>query len=63
MIDLSIKEKQLESTIERLRERDIILPSFEQMKNPNETVSSNIKNELSSLNSKAIFYQPPTKII
>ncbi len=49
MIDLSIKEKQLESTIERLRERNIILPSYEQMKNPNETVSSNIKSELSSL--------------
>ena len=49
MIDLSIKEKQLESTIERLRERNIILPTYKQMKNPNEYVSSNIKKDLHSI--------------
>ena len=50
MIDLSIKEKQLEATIERLHERNIILPNFEQMKNPKEKVPSKIQKELSSIN-------------
>ncbi len=34
MIDLSIDEAQLERTIQRAQERDIIIPTFEQMKNP-----------------------------
>ena len=34
MIDLTIDEKQLKSTTERARERNIIIPTFEQMKNP-----------------------------
>jgi len=34
MIDLSIDEKQLERTVQRARERNIIIPTFEQMKHP-----------------------------
>ncbi len=34
MIDLTIDEKQLERTVQRARERDIIIPTFEQMKDP-----------------------------
>lgn len=49
MIDLNIKEKQLEATIERLRKRNIILPTFEQMKNPKKNVPNRIKEELSSI--------------
>ena len=34
MIDLSIHEEQLERTVQRAREQDIIIPTFAQMKNP-----------------------------
>ena len=34
MIDLSIHEEQLERTVQRARERNIIIPTFEQMKDP-----------------------------
>ena len=34
MIDLTIHEEQLERTIQRARERDIIIPTFAQMKDP-----------------------------
>ena len=34
MIDLTVNEKQLASTVKRCKERDIIIPTFEQMKNP-----------------------------
>jgi cysteine synthase len=34
MIDLSIQEEQLERSVERARERDIIIPTFAQMKDP-----------------------------
>jgi cysteine synthase A len=34
MIDLTINEEQLKRTIERAREKNIIIPTFEQMKNP-----------------------------
>ena len=34
MIDLSIDEQQLERTVQRARERNIIIPTFEQMKHP-----------------------------
>ena len=34
MIDLSIHKEQLERTVERARERDIIIPTFAQMKDP-----------------------------
>ncbi len=35
MIDLSIHEAALERTIQRARERNIIIPTFEQQRNPN----------------------------
>jgi cysteine synthase len=34
MIDLTINEKQIESTVQQCRERDILIPTFEQMKDP-----------------------------
>jgi cysteine synthase len=34
MIDLTINEKQIEETLESCRERNIIVPTFEQMKDP-----------------------------
>jgi cysteine synthase A len=34
MIDLTINETQLERTVERCRERNIVIPTFEQMKDP-----------------------------
>jgi len=34
MIDLSIDEQQLKRTVQRARERNIIIPTFEQMKHP-----------------------------
>jgi cysteine synthase A len=34
MIDLSIHKEQLERTVQRARERNIIIPTFAQMKNP-----------------------------
>ena len=34
MIDLSIHEEQLKRTVQRARERDIIIPTFAQMKDP-----------------------------
>lgn len=49
MIDLIINEKQLEATIGRLREKNIILPTFKQMKNPKKNISDKIKGELSSV--------------
>ena len=37
MIDLSIHKEQLERSIERARERDIIIPTYAQMKDPSLT--------------------------
>jgi len=45
MIDLSIDEQQLERTVQRARERNIIIPTFEQMKNPS-LISDKIKARL-----------------
>jgi cysteine synthase len=45
MIDLSMNKEQLERTVERARERNIIIPTFEQMKNP-ELIPDKIKEEL-----------------
>ena len=45
MINLSIDDKQLQNTLKRCRERDIIIPTFEQMKNP-ELIPEHIKTEL-----------------
>jgi len=48
MIDLSMDKKQLERTVQRARERNIIIPTFAQMKNP-ELVPDSIKNELKDI--------------
>ncbi|MFW5799251.1 MAG: pyridoxal-phosphate dependent enzyme [Spirochaetota bacterium] len=48
MIDLNINEKQLKSTVKRCKERNIIIPTFEQMKNP-ETIPEDIKKELKNI--------------
>ncbi len=48
MIDLTIHEDQLERTVKRCRERNIIIPTFEQMKNPSK-VPQKIKNELKDI--------------
>ncbi|MCK4812714.1 MAG: pyridoxal-phosphate dependent enzyme [Candidatus Marinimicrobia bacterium] len=48
MIDLTIHEKQLKKTIKRCKERNIILPTFAQMKNP-ELIPEHIREELGSI--------------
>ncbi len=45
MINLDINEKQLKRTVERAREKNIIMPTFAEMKNP-ELISDKIKNKL-----------------
>jgi cysteine synthase len=45
MIDLKIDENQLERTVQRARERNIIVPTFEQMKNP-DLIPDEIKERL-----------------
>jgi cysteine synthase len=48
MIDLTINEKQLKRTIERAKEKNIIIPTFEQMKNP-ELIPDKIKDKLKDI--------------
>ncbi len=48
MIDLHIDEKQLERTVERARERNIIVPTFAQMKNP-ELIPDSVKEDLKKI--------------
>jgi len=45
MIDLTKNEEQLKRTVERCRERDIVIPTFSQMKDPKK-VPSTIKERL-----------------
>ena len=45
MIDLTIHKEQLKRTIERAKEKNIIIPTFEQMKNP-ELIPDKIKDNL-----------------
>jgi cysteine synthase A len=45
MIDLSIHKEQLERTVQRARERNIIIPTFAQMKNP-ELMPDGVKERL-----------------
>jgi cysteine synthase len=45
MIDLTIHEEQLKRTVQRARERNIIIPTFEEMKNP-DLIPDWIKEEL-----------------
>ena len=48
MIDLTINEDQLQRTIERAREKNIIIPNFEQMKNP-ELIPEEIEGKLKNI--------------
>ena len=48
MIDLKINEEQLKRTVKRARERNIIIPTFKQHKNP-ELVPDKVKEELKSI--------------
>ena len=45
MLDLSVDEERLENAVERAREKGVILPTFEQMKNPEE-IPADIKEKL-----------------
>ncbi|NHJ04474.1 MAG: pyridoxal-phosphate dependent enzyme [Candidatus Heimdallarchaeota archaeon] len=49
MIDLTINNPVLEKSILRARKKNIIVPTFEEQKNPN-LISEKIKNELRSIN-------------
>ena len=48
MIDLTINEEQLERTIKRAREKNIIIPTFAEQKNP-ELVPDKIKDKLKNV--------------
>ncbi|MHA2221666.1 MAG: pyridoxal-phosphate dependent enzyme [Candidatus Thorarchaeota archaeon] len=48
MIDLTMNKSQLERTVERCRERNIIIPTFEQMKDPSKTPDT-IKDDLKDI--------------
>jgi len=48
MIDLTINEKQLSRTILRAREREIIIPTFKQQKNP-ALIPDQIKTKLNNI--------------
>ncbi|MCF8012275.1 MAG: pyridoxal-phosphate dependent enzyme [Clostridiales bacterium] len=48
MIDLKVSEEQRKKNAEICRERDIIIPTFEQMKNP-ELIPAHIKDELKDI--------------
>lgn len=48
MIDLSINEKSLKRTVERAKERNIIIPTFKEMKNP-ELIPEKIKEKLKTI--------------
>ena len=53
MIDLTIDEKQLERTVQRAREKNIVIPLFREQKNP-ETIPSEIKKALKDIGLWAI---------
>jgi cysteine synthase A len=48
MIDLAINEQQIDSTARRCKEKGIIIPTFDQMKNP-ERIPAGIKEELKGI--------------
>ncbi|MCJ7530375.1 MAG: hypothetical protein MUO64_05020 [Anaerolineales bacterium] len=48
MIDLTVSPKQLEHAVKRAREKNIIIPTFAQLKNP-ELVPAKIKQELAKI--------------
>jgi cysteine synthase len=48
IIDLTVNEKQLESAVERAREKEIVIPTFAEMKDPSK-VPAKIKEKLASV--------------
>ncbi|MGM0496826.1 MAG: pyridoxal-phosphate dependent enzyme [Bacteroidota bacterium] len=48
MIDLKVDKQQQKSNAENCKERDIIIPTFEQMKNPS-LIPDDVKNELKGI--------------
>jgi cysteine synthase len=48
MIDLTINEEQLKRTIKRAREKNIVIPTFAEMKNP-ELIPDKIKDKLKNI--------------
>lgn len=48
MINLSINENQLKRTVERARERNIVIPTYKEMKNP-ELIPEKIKEKLKGI--------------
>ncbi len=48
MIDLTVKEDQLERTVQRCRDRNIVIPTFAQLKNPN-GAPNRIKEQLKDI--------------
>ena len=48
MIDLTKDEAQLERTVQRARERNIVIPTFAQMRNP-DGAPSRIKEDLKGI--------------
>jgi cysteine synthase len=48
MIDLTLHEKQLKNTVNRAKERNIIIPTFAEMKNP-DLIPEKIKKELGEI--------------
>lgn len=48
MIDLTVKEDQLERTVQRCRDRNIVIPTFAQLKNPN-SAPNRIKEQLKDI--------------
>lgn len=48
MIDLTVNEEQLERTVQRVRERGIIIPAFRQQKNP-EWIPQKVKEKLKEI--------------
>jgi cysteine synthase len=48
MIDLSVNEKQLKRTVQRARERNIVIPTLEQQKKP-ELIPGRVKKELADI--------------
>ncbi len=48
MIDLRMDKKQLERTVERAKEQNIIIPTFAQMKNP-DLIPDSVKEELKNI--------------
>jgi len=48
MIDLEINQEQLKRTVQRAREKNIIMPTFEEMKNP-ELIPDKVKQKLKDI--------------